>query len=313
MATVNIRQFDDESMRKLARMADEVAYLRRQILSLRARGGFSYPNTCRIGVAYGAIGARSGTTPGRGEVKFYELNTTTYELGNLDELPTTVYNYGLATIADGEYLIAWLDLSGHESDGSGDTSWSTGSIVDDDESARYLTQVCKDTDQTISTDAETVVIFQDAINLRTSDQESWDETADGVADGIALKQVGWYRISYKVSWEGPTTSPGGSGVSIDKSTTKIGYAAGGSGSLDPMDCTSCAIFVLHDNATGASMGGSAAHPGVLYKNENTSMVIKLIHTGSGGMTSRIFLAQHCQMWAEYLGHNVTADTTHTTP
>lgn len=273
-------------------------------------------NTTRVGIAYGSISARSGTTPGRGYVKFYRLDTTTYTLGDLDELPTTVYNYGLATIADGEYMLAWLDLSGTFDDGGrtiGEATWATGSLVDDTgNSARYMTQVCKDADQTVTTGALTVILFQDSTNLKIADQESWDDTGDGVADGIVLHQVGWYRIGYAVSWEGPATSVGGSGVVIDAGLLFVGANAdGNTASYAMLDCSKCKTFVLHDNATGASIGGQACTE-FLFANGDDPFVIKLLHDGTGTTNSRTFLGQCCVFWAEYLGHNVVADTTPTT-
>lgn len=177
---------------------------------------------------------------------------------------------------------------------------------------RYMTQVCKDTDQTVTTGAETVIIFQDSTNLKIADQESWDDTGDGVADGIVLHQVGWYRIGYAVSWEGPTTSAGGSGLVIDAGLLFVGANTdGNTASYATLDCSKCKTFVLHDNPTGASMGGQACTE-FLFQNGDDPFVIKLLHNGTGTTNSRIFLGQCCVFWAEYLGHNVTPDTVPTT-
>lgn len=281
----------------------------------RAEAYGARANTTRVGIAYGSIAARSGTTPGRGEVKFYRLDTTTYTLGDLDELPTTVYNYGLATIADGEYMLAWLDLSGKFDDGGrtiGEATWSTGSLIDESGgSIRYLTQVCKDTDQTVTTGAPAIILFQDSTNLLTTYQESWDDTGDGVADGIVLKQIGWYRIGYAMSWEGQTTSAGGSGLVIDAGYLYVGFTNDGNAPYGTIDCSRAKTFVMHDNVTGASIGGQACTE-FLYNNQDNPNVIKLLHDGTATTNSRIFVGQHCVFWAEYLGHNATADTTPTT-
>lgn len=179
------------------------------------------------------------------------------------------------------------------------------------DTVRYLTQVCKDTDQTVTTGAPTVILFQDSTNLLTTDQESWDDTGDGVADGIVLKQIGWYRIGYAMSWEGQTTSAGGSGLVIDAGYLYVGFTNDGNAPYGTIDCSRAKTFVMHDNVTGASMGGQACTE-FLYNNQDNPNVIKLLHDGTATTNSRIFVGQHCVFWAEYLGHNVTADTTPTT-
>lgn len=205
--SVTIRQFDEESMRKLARTADEVALLRREIRSLRSRAGFSYPNTARVGIAYGSLTALSGTTPGSGDVKFYELEETDPSLGNLDELPTTVYNIGSQSIAEGAKIICWLDLSGKYNDDaspvwvtrgeSGSTSGYAQLITSDPIRSDAASTVFDEWEQGESSGGATLFEFVDD-----------DDTADNRKTGIKVLQDGMYLVGWNATIE-ITTSSGG--------------------------------------------------------------------------------------------------------
>jgi hypothetical protein len=267
-------------------------------------------NFTRVGVAYGAVPARSGTTPGRGECKFYRLNTTTFVLGDLDELPTTVYNYGSAEIADGEYLIAWLDQSGKFLDGGrtiGEATWATGSI-DANESepeAVKLIYLCKESNQAIAVGTEVKMTFQESRNFSTANHTPFDSGA--AFDGIVMQKVGWYLFGYDISWNGPFTSPGnpGDGVSITNGgTAQLGFSEDGTGSTTIVPCSYKVVSSIKDLVNGTGLDGNASHV-TLYQNTVEDRVMHLLLTS---VASFSFPAYYNVFYAQYL-HNLTVTET----
>lgn len=317
MASVNIRQFDDESMRKLARMADEVAYLRRQILSLRPRGGFSYPNTCRVGIAYGTLTALSGTTPGSGDVKFYELEETDPSLGNLDELPTTVYNIGSQSIAEGEKVICWLDLSGKYNDDaspvwvtrgeSGNTSGYAQLITSDVLDSNSRSVVFEEWDQAESESVATLFEFVDD-----------DDTVDDRKTGIKVLQDGMYLVAWNAKTD-ITTSTGstlvvsgspGQNLCDDIAIERISLTASINDDAvapqaDPIrdqvgDGTHpghASVTLTAWNICGKAIPGQGWHhsPVVLQADD----IIRLWYTPLDSAPGRLVLT--CDLWVQYLG------------
>ncbi len=288
-------------------------------------------NVNRVARAYGSVAGRSGTTPGRGEMKFLRISTDDHTLGDVDELPTTVYNLGTSAIADGDYLIAHLDLSGKFVDEGrtiGQAVWITGEGAGGGPSG-YAQLITSDS---LGADDRSVV-FEEWEHEEESTPATLFELVDandlaapdGRKQGIKILTPGMYLIGFNATLE--NTTSGYTALVVPS----LGYDLCADFSIQQIDIG----LTLNDDAvdtspadplrdiigTGANPGhypirmsalkfcGKGIHanahhssPAVLAADDVVRLFVDNV-TGGGS------LVLTCDIWAQYIGPDPAYDGT----
>lgn len=306
--------FDSRSIRRIRSSVETVEGLIRAPLTQHKDGRVTarLPQH-RIGLVTVAVTAATYTgealqTLGTGKMKFYKAEADGSGVSAVEDDEWDVLNLSTTSAAVGKTLLAIRAQDLQDGDASA-PGWFVSPVFTDPTLQIRPIELVKTSDQTVTVDTKTYFKFQNLKNLNTDWYDAGDEDGGSPleATNITLKLQGWYELGYSVQWAGPITSAGGTGIVMSYGTVylEIDDPAGAGKTL--LTGSGQQHAVLHDNATGASLGGNMARQ-ILYRNDTTRAVFVRLATENGSAThARTFGAS--VMWAQYLGHDLDPDTT----
>lgn len=259
----------------------------------------------RLGKIYGGVlaavydGSGTLTQARKCEVLLHRIRADGSQMEDFETEREVAYSIVTSDLADGAEVVCLRDRTINDPDHPevAQPGWVViAAAGGGDPFLHKPCELCMATPQTVTTDALTRLRFDGVKNLNTAWYNPADTTGVPLDDAneIQLLQQGWYELGYSIAWEGPITSPGGSGIAISHGTLALYDNSG------PIPCTGGPHSVLHDNVSGASLGESLTRQ-VLYRRGGTSQSISLRTQNGSATHNRTFSGL---FWANYLGHDV---------
>lgn len=237
------------------------------------------------------------------EVILHRIRADGSQMEDFETTPEVAYSIVTPGLADGAEVVLLRDRTINDPDNPNTPQPGYVAIAAAGGSSflHKPCELCMATPQTVTTDAWTRLRFDGVKNLNTA----WYSPADSTgvplddADEIQLLQQGWYELGYSIAWDGPITSAGGTGIAISHGTLAL------FDNDDQLQCTGGPHDVLHDNASGASLGGSLTRQ-ILFRRGGTSRSISLRTQNGSATHNRTFSGV---FWANYLGHDFDLSNT----